>query len=314
MSTFPSQPLVTVICSTYNSKATLHCALRSVLNQNFTDFEVRVMGDACTDGTEEVIAELNDPRLHWFNLPENTGSQSEPNNEGLRRARGKYVAFIGHDDLWMPWHLSRLVKHIEETGADFAHDLLASIGLNGVEGVYGPPHEKNDYTRVLFPPSSWLHRRELADEIGFWRKPEELSWSIDYDFSRRAAEAGKKISFLPSLGVLKFHSQVWKLYSRKSEPAQESYMDLILESPAQLNEKILAELAILFAQNSQCHDKKPLRLAWSEMKSAARQTAKAGLREMIYFYGHNRWPLGPLLRHRMRRIRLKKREARGLTS
>ena len=99
-------PLVTVVCSTFNSKATLRCALRSVLNQDFTDFEVRVMGDCCTDGSAEIIKELSDSRLHWFNFPKNTGTQSEPNNEGMRRARGKYIAFIGHDDLWMPWHLS----------------------------------------------------------------------------------------------------------------------------------------------------------------------------------------------------------------
>src|ERR1039458_3377234 len=94
MSDDSKNPLVTVVCSTYNSKATLRCALRSVLNQDLADFEVRVMGDACTDGTEEIVAELNDARLHWYNFPQNTGSQSEPNNEGLRRARGRYVAFI----------------------------------------------------------------------------------------------------------------------------------------------------------------------------------------------------------------------------
>lgn len=85
MSSASKNPLVTVVCSTYNSKATLRCALRSVLNQDLADFEVRVMGDACTDGTEKIVAELNDSRLHWYNFPQNTGSQSEPNNEGLRR-------------------------------------------------------------------------------------------------------------------------------------------------------------------------------------------------------------------------------------
>ena len=89
MSNDSKNPLVTVVCSTYNSKATLRCALRSVLNQDLADFEVRVMGDACTDGTEEIVAELNDPRLHWFNLLENIGHQYGPNNAGLRSARGR---------------------------------------------------------------------------------------------------------------------------------------------------------------------------------------------------------------------------------
>src|SRR4051794_21497299 len=97
-------PLVTVICPTYNRKATLEWALRSVLNQGLNGFEVWVIGDGCTDGSEEVVIALNDPRLNWLNLPVNTGSQTEPNNEGLRRAQGRYISFIGHDDLWFPWH------------------------------------------------------------------------------------------------------------------------------------------------------------------------------------------------------------------
>jgi glycosyltransferase involved in cell wall biosynthesis len=307
-------PLVTVICPTYNSKATLRCALRSVLNQDFTDFEVRVMGDACTDGTEEVIAELNDPRLIWFNLPKNTGCQSGPNNEGLRRARGRYMAFIGHDDLWLPWHLSRLVKRIEETGADLVHDLVANIAPEGVDGVYGPPHKQMNYARILFPPSSWLHRQELPGQIGFWRRPAELPWAIDYDFTRRVAEGGKKIAFLPSLGVLKFHSIVWQAYSRKGEPPQKEYLRGILETPKDFAEKILSELAAQYAQNSQWQDKKTIPLACAETARAAKGALKAFLRELTCLYGKDRWPVGPLARWRLQRIRSKKYVIRGLAS
>ena len=185
-------PLVTVVCSTFNSKATLRCALRSVLNQDFTNFEVRVMGDCCTDGSEQIVAELNDPRLHWFNFPKNTGTQSEPNNEGMRRARGKYIAFIGHDDLWMPWHLSRLVRHIEETGADLVHDLVANITPEGVRGVYGPPHERSSYARTYFPTMSWLHRRSLPDEIGFWRNAERAWLANRFRFLSTRGAGGKE--------------------------------------------------------------------------------------------------------------------------
>jgi len=305
-------PLVSVICSTYNSKASLHCALRSVLNQDLADFEVRVMGDACTDGTEQVVAGFNDPRLHWFNFAQNTGSQSEPNNEGLRRARGRYVAFIGHDDLWFPWHLSRLVRHIEQTGADLVHDLAACIGPNGIEGAAGPPPERSDYARIYFPPSSWLHRRELPDQIGFWRQPDELGWAMDYDFTRRAALAGRKLEFLPSLGILKFHSVVWKAYARKGEPPQESWLRSILETPAQLNETVLAGMASQYAKTFQLDEKQPLSLAWDQLKCAARCAARSGFRELVSWYGENRWPARSLLRYRMKRLRSKYRVRRGL--
>jgi hypothetical protein len=304
-------PLVTVICSTYNSRATLDFALRSVLDQSFEDFEVLVIGDGCADGSEEVVRALNDSRLNWFNLARNTGSQSEPNNEGLRRARGRHIAFIGHDDLWLPWHLEKLVAAIEKTNADLVHDLAASIGPNGVEGVHGPPHARN-YSGVYVPPSSWLHHRELVNEIGFWRNPDDLSWAIDYDFTRRAAVAGKKFQFVESLGVLKFHSASWKLYSRTGTSPQQGFWEKIKESPANLRESILTQLAAQYAQQTRAEDKKPLAVAWKEATVSAKGVLKSGIRGLVQSYGVERWPIGPLLRHRARRLRSRFRVIRGL--
>lgn len=307
-----SAPLVTVICPTYNRAALLRCALRSVLNQDFADYEVRIMGDGCTDESEQVVAGFNDDRLHWFNLPENTGNQTAPNNEGLRLARGRYVAFIGHDDLWLPWHLSRLVKHLQETGSDVVHDLAASIGPDGIEGVYGPPHERIGYQAVYFPTSSWLHTRELAQELGGWRQPTELAWAIDYDFTRRAAEAGKRLSFLPSLGVLKFHSQRWKAYAHNGEPPEQRWLEAILQSPALVNEEVLTGVAALCAYQFQAGDKKPFDLAWEETYASIKVTTRASLRALLSWYGLDRWPVGHLLRQRMQRRRARERKLRGL--
>ena len=315
MADAPDNPLVTVVCSTFNSKATLRCALRSVLNQEFANFEVRVMGACCTDGSEQIVAELNDPRLHWFNFLKNTGTQSEPNNEGMRRGRGKYVAFIGHDDLWMPWHLSRLVRQIEETGADLVHDLVANITPEGVRGVYGPPHTRSNYARTYVPTMSWLHRRSLPDEIGFWRNANELGWQIDFDFSRRAARAGKKISFLPSLGGLKFHSAVWRIYARPGIPPQEEWLDRILREPAQLRDELLTALATQYGQMFQMHDRKPsFGFALDTWRDASKEVLKAFFRDLIYLYGAERWPINKLTARRLRRLRSKQRVVRGLRS
>jgi glycosyltransferase involved in cell wall biosynthesis len=311
----PDNPLVTVVCSTFNSKATLRCALRSVLNQEFANFEVRIMGDCCTDGSEQIVAELNDSRLYWCNFSKNTGTQSEPNNEGMRRARGKYIAFIGHDDLWMPWHLSRLVRHIEENGADFVHDLVANITPDGVHGIYGPPHTRSNYARTYFPTMSWLHRCSLPGEIGYWRNADEIGWQIDFDFSQRAARAGKRISFLPSLGGLKFHSALWKMYSHTGTSPQEEWLEKVLRDPVQLNETILIALATQCGQLFPMHDRKPpFRLAFDQWKSATTEAFKACLRDLVYLYGAERWPIKTITARRLRRLRSKQRVVRGLPS
>jgi glycosyltransferase involved in cell wall biosynthesis len=282
------------------------------LNQEFKAFEVEVIGDGCTDGSEEVARALNDPRLHWYNLPRNTGNQSEPNNEGLRRARGRYVAFIGHDDLWFPWHLERLVAHAEKTSADLVHDLAASMTPEGVEAAHGAPNPQSGYSRIYVPTSSWLHRRELANEIGFWRDPDKLAWPIDFDFTRRAAIAGKKMKFVESLGVLKFHSANWKLYSRTGTPPQQACWEEMLESSTKLSERILTQLATRYAHICQFQDKIPFSLAWRNARTGARSALKAAVRDLVYGYGHDRWPAGPLLRQRARVLRSRFRVVRGL--
>src|SRR5687767_9571386 len=122
-------PLVSVIVATYNSRATLACALDSVRQQDFQDFEVWVVGDACTDGSHEVVEALGDPRFHWINRETNSGTQSAPNADGLRRASGRYVAYLGHDDLWFPWHLSTLIAAIERDSVESGKGAALAHGL-----------------------------------------------------------------------------------------------------------------------------------------------------------------------------------------
>ena len=76
----------------------------------------------------------------------------------------------------------------------------------------------------------------------------------------------------------------------------------------------MAELAVQHACQTQRSDKTPLRLAWNEAKSSAKALVKAALRELLYWYGYNRWPAGPLLRMRMRQLRSNQRVTRGLPS
>jgi hypothetical protein len=79
--------------------------------------------DACTDDSEQVTRSFEDPRVVWINRAENAGIQSGPNNTGLDSAKGKYVAFLGHDDLWHPWHLAFLVGALERSGRAWGHTL-----------------------------------------------------------------------------------------------------------------------------------------------------------------------------------------------
>ena len=95
-------PLVSIVIATYNRSQVVAHAIASVRRSTITDWELIVVGDHCTDDTEAVVAGFADPRITWVNLAENAGEQSGPNNEGIRRARGRYLAFLNHDDLVLP--------------------------------------------------------------------------------------------------------------------------------------------------------------------------------------------------------------------
>src|SRR4051794_34814457 len=72
-------PLVTVVISAYNRSEVLRFALASAVAQTYRRLDVLVVGDACTDGSEAVVAAVGDPRVRWINLERNSGSQAGPN-------------------------------------------------------------------------------------------------------------------------------------------------------------------------------------------------------------------------------------------
>lgn len=194
-------PTVTVIIATYNKCSTLRYAIESVLWQTFTDFELWVIGDGCTDDSAQLVTSFNDPRVHWYNLPHNSGYQSEPNNEGLRRATGRYIAYLSHDDLWLPNHLQVLLNCIIESEADLVFSLLEIIFPDGHSSLDLP-----EYPNAALPPHATvvLHGRELINDIGYWQPPGETYAIPRVTYFRKAQWLGKKLVLAPYLTALMF--------------------------------------------------------------------------------------------------------------
>ena len=304
-------PRVTVIVATYNSSATLRHALESVQRQDFTDFETWVIGDRCTDDSADVVAELRDDRFHWFNRNENSGSAAGPNMEGLARARGDDIAYLGHDDLWFPWHLSALVR-VLAAGAALAHGLVALIDPQGPRELLGPAPSGVRYGDYFVPPSSWLHRVDVMRAIGGWRHAADLARAVDVDVLARVVDAGHVVAHARTLSVLKFPSVWWCAYARKGEPPQRVYLDRMIADAPALERDILRDVALAYSYR---HSQLRVR-TWLGVTDAARASARdaAGLmtRAAVNAYGADRWPLPKLLHWRYQRIRRRLRKPRGL--
>ena len=178
-------PLVSVIIPTFDYSSVLRHAIASVLAQTYPSLELHVVGDGCTDDSGEVVASFADPRVSWTNLPENAGTQSAPNNAGLDLARGRYVAYLGHDDLWHPWHLAAVVGALERTGRPWGHGLVELVGPPGSRRKLIAGLEPGERTRGRWiPPTSLVHRTEPGRALR-WRHYTEADDPTDVDFADR---------------------------------------------------------------------------------------------------------------------------------
>ncbi len=298
-------PLVTVITAAYNSSRTLRVALESLRYQSFSDWDAWIVGDACTDDCADVVQSFGDERLHWTNLDSNHGGQWFPNNEGLRRATGKYVAYLGHDDLWLPDHLQDLIQVIEAAGADFAHSICGLFGPDGWYKCDGRPNQGESYEQHFIPPSCWLHRRDIVESVGYWADPVTLDVAVDFEYSRRIHRAGKRMAFCPRLSVVKIPSYLIGLYAIRGTTPQEALWERIRTDLPGFERELLGAIA---SEVAYLWDR-PADSLWVGIRRVLGLCRRALLRP---FRDH---PLAFRYRRaRFQRIRLARRLGRGLPS
>lgn len=116
-----NHPVVSVVIPTHNREQFVGRAIRSVLAQTYTDFELIVVDDGSTDNTAGVVGSFKDPRIRFVRHEQNRGV-SASRNTGIRMSRGEYVAFQDSDDEWLP---QKLEKQLEM----FARTSLPNLGV-----------------------------------------------------------------------------------------------------------------------------------------------------------------------------------------
>lgn len=115
-------PAFSVVTPAYNSTATIELTVRSVLAQTRADLELIVVDDGSTDGTRELVAALasKDPRVRL--IGQSNQGTAGARNTGIDAARAPLVAFLDHDDLWLPGYLDGMAAALEaQPGAGFAY-------------------------------------------------------------------------------------------------------------------------------------------------------------------------------------------------
>ncbi len=127
----PDNPLVTVAVATYNRAQLLTSrCIPSVLNQTYENLELVIVGDGCTDETEELMSGIIDPRVKFVNLaergsyPESPSRRwlvagTEPTNKALEMSGGYFVTHLDDDDEYLPERLEKLVAFSTKNDCDF---------------------------------------------------------------------------------------------------------------------------------------------------------------------------------------------------
>ena len=218
----PGAPRVTVVIPTYNYADVLPYSIASVLEQTMPDFEVLVIGDGCTDDSASVVAGIGDPRVQWINLNENTGNQAGPNNEGLRRARGAAVAYLGHDDLWLPHHLEVLLASLD-AGAPAAHSTVLRAGPGrpcSTTPAAGWVYRRGDW----IPPTSFAIQRVHVVAAGGWRDPTQTGWlEPEADLMARVFDRAGPPCWVPRLTCIKLAAAERRHVYRTTPTHEQAY-------------------------------------------------------------------------------------------
>lgn len=113
-----SIPMVSVIMPVYNAKKYVGTAIESVLNQTYRDFELILVDDGATDGSGAICDSYAEKDDRIVLIHQKNGGICKARNTGLDAARGKYVAFCDHDDLYQPKYLELSVYAAEKSHAD----------------------------------------------------------------------------------------------------------------------------------------------------------------------------------------------------
>jgi len=111
MKVMVKKPIVSVILPVFNCEDYIYDAVKSILDQTFTEFELFIIDDGSTDNTYKIIKQIKDPRI--ILVKQNNKGLPKTLNENFKRARGKFIARQDADDFSYPQRLEKQVKFLE---------------------------------------------------------------------------------------------------------------------------------------------------------------------------------------------------------
>ena len=205
-------PLVSVTIATYNrAELLVERAVKSALAQTYQNIEILVTGDGCTDDSAERLQALNDPRVHFDNLPRGDYPQDPkkrwmvagvpPANHNLRRSKGLWIAHLDDDDIWHPKHLETLLQWAYAGDYELVYAQMNRQASPHDWRVMGQPPSHRFWGRhnfAVIPHSTVLFRSYLR-LFEFSGMSYRLGAGTDHHVWLRMYHSGVRIGYTPQV-------------------------------------------------------------------------------------------------------------------
>jgi len=149
------RPTISIVTPTFNSQQFIDETIESVVNQTFPDWELILVDDGSTDSTVDHVKrwESEDPRIHLIENERNLGP-GPSRNKAVDISRGRYVAYLDSDDVWLPSKLHTQLKHMQ------AHDAIFSFTSYEIMD-----EKSNDLGRQVIAPPELSYEELLQNTV-----------------------------------------------------------------------------------------------------------------------------------------------------
>ena len=217
-------PLVSVIVVSYNRAHFLKDALDSIKRQTFTDYEIVLVDDGSTDNTKEIVEKYEEIRYIY---QEHSGI-SKARNEGVKAARGKWIAFLDSDDLWKEDKLQKQIDYLQS-------HMECRIIFTKFSNFTDIPEENLDgrQQNLLQTIIDWclptaLIDSSLFDEIGLFDEAMEYSEDTDWVYRLKFSRINVEHCVDETLYLRRVHSS--NITTSRKEINDEDILILALDA------------------------------------------------------------------------------------
>lgn len=223
--------LISIIMPAYNSSKYIKNAIVSVQKQTYSNWELIIVDDCSNDNTVEIVKSLEESRIRLFINERNSGAAIS-RNKALREAKGRWIAFLDSDDIWVSTKLEEQINFMLKNGYDFTYTDYR-IQLNGEWLPYiciGPDkiNKRKMYNYCYFSTITVLYDQtkvgliqienlrknndyamwlKAVEKVECYRYPKCLSYYIKHEGS---------ISSGSKLKLIKWHYKLFKIGLNKS--------------------------------------------------------------------------------------------------